>query len=260
MIYDCFPFFNELEILDMRLNILKDVVGKFVIAESTRTHSNKPKPLYFKENEERFSAFKDRIIHVVVDDVPQDKDHWVRERHQRNALVRGLTDAKDGDFLHVSDADEISAPNSLIKAMKQNRFIRIGHVCYYYYFNIVANWDWAHAYVIPWRVFKNSKNTLSDFRHAGCNHKVKGGWHFSYLGGPEQVHKKLEAFAHQELNTAGHHAIVEQAIARKRSFCDLNTQFTTVVSVDQSYPQYILNNVEKYRQMGYIWEGERIVP
>jgi len=68
MIYDCFTFFNELDLLEIRLNVLKDVVDRFVLVEATQTFTGRPKPLYYKENAARFAAFADRIIHVVVDD------------------------------------------------------------------------------------------------------------------------------------------------------------------------------------------------
>jgi len=261
MIYDCFPFFNELEILDIRLNTLNNVVDKFVISESTRTHSNESKPLYFHENRNRWEKFEHKIIHVVIDDMPQGEDHWERERYQRNEMIRGLDNIKDGDSVHVSDADEISSPVAILRALKKRSRVRISHVCYYYYFNLVANWDWTHAYVMPWREFKAHHNpTLTHFRHLGCNRKVKGGWHFSYLGGTEQVCKKIKAFAHQEFNTPETLATIKTAIAKKRSFCDLNTEFTSVVNIDGSYPAYVRDNIEKYRKMGYVWEGEKVVP
>ena len=70
MIYDCFIFFNELELLELRLNELAGVVDKFVLVEATRTFTNEPKPLFFQENRARFREFDSRIIHVVVADSP----------------------------------------------------------------------------------------------------------------------------------------------------------------------------------------------
>ena len=81
MVYDCFSFFNELDLLEIRLNVLKDVVDKFVLVEATRTHTGAEKSLYFKENEARFSAFRDRIVHIVVDDFTlADAASSIRER------------------------------------------------------------------------------------------------------------------------------------------------------------------------------------
>ena len=69
MVYDCFQFFNELDILKIRLNVLAPVVDRFVISEATETFSGIKKPLYYEENKELFAAFQDRIIHVVVDEI-----------------------------------------------------------------------------------------------------------------------------------------------------------------------------------------------
>src|ERR1022692_1647432 len=85
MIYDCFTFFDELELLELRLHELGDVVDKFVWVEATKTHSNKSKPLHYQENRVLFQAFHDQIIHVVVDDMPDSNDSWVLENFQRNA-------------------------------------------------------------------------------------------------------------------------------------------------------------------------------
>ena len=91
MIYDCFSFFNELDLLEIRLNVLKDVVDKFVLVEAGETHTGKPKPLYFKENEARFAAFRDRIIYVAIERFPEVcTTSWARENWQRNAIAEGL--------------------------------------------------------------------------------------------------------------------------------------------------------------------------
>jgi hypothetical protein len=71
MIYDAFLFFNELDLLDIRLNLLNDVVDKFVVVESTVTFSGKTKKLFFDENKQMFEKFSDKIIHIVVSDTPE---------------------------------------------------------------------------------------------------------------------------------------------------------------------------------------------
>src|SRR5690349_20249777 len=118
MTYDCFTFFNELDLLEIRLNVLNPIVDKFVLVESTRTHQNKPKPLYYQQNAARFSAFKDKIIHVIVDDFPdfgewKEAHSWILERHQRNCISRGLSQCKKGDVIIISDLDEIPDPEKV---------------------------------------------------------------------------------------------------------------------------------------------------
>ena len=87
MVYDCFQFFNELDILKIRLNVLAPVVDRFVISEATETFSGIKKPLYYEENKELFAAFQDRIIHVVVDDTPQGDTHY-RDTFQKKMCIR----------------------------------------------------------------------------------------------------------------------------------------------------------------------------
>ena len=107
MLYDAFLFYNEMRLLEIRLNELKNVVDRFVIVESNITFQGKPKPLYFWDNRDRFSAFQDRIIHVPVVDMPATDDPWQREYYQRNCIARGLTDCSSDDVIMISDADEI---------------------------------------------------------------------------------------------------------------------------------------------------------
>ena len=118
MIYDCFQFFNELDILKIRLEVMNPIVDKFVISEATETFSGLKKPLYYEENKELFSEFQDKIIHVVVEDTPEGDTHY-RDTFQKNAVTRGLKDCRDDDIVIFSDLDEIPNPEK-IKEILQN--------------------------------------------------------------------------------------------------------------------------------------------
>ena len=119
MIYDAFPFFNELDLLELRLKTLESVVDRFILVEATRTHTGHPKPLFFQENKSRFSAFLNRIEHIVVDDYPPFETAWTYENHQRNCIVRGLSNAKPDDWILVSDLDEIPNPSMIEKCVQR---------------------------------------------------------------------------------------------------------------------------------------------
>ena len=106
-IYDCFTFYNELDLLDVRLAELYNHVDYFVIVEANTTFTNRSKPFYFNENKERYSKYFDKIIHVKVEDMPNNVDPWANEEFQRNQIMRGLTDATETDIIMVSDVDEI---------------------------------------------------------------------------------------------------------------------------------------------------------
>lgn len=123
-IYDCFTFFNELDLLEIRLNILNEDVDYFVLVEASKTHSGKEKNLFFEANKERFSGFSKKIIHIIVDDMPEIKNgnRWVLENFQRNAIMRGLSDCENEDIVLISDLDEI--PNlENIKKIKSSLVI-----------------------------------------------------------------------------------------------------------------------------------------
>src|SRR3989338_7414871 len=113
MIYDTFMFFNELDLLEIRLNVMNEVVDKFVLVESPFTYSGKAKPLFFQLNKKRFSKFLHNINYVLIENnddknllqdkmtnfVPKYIECVKRENIQRNAIKRGLTDAKDNDLI-----------------------------------------------------------------------------------------------------------------------------------------------------------------
>ena len=113
MVYDCIPFFNELDILKLRLHILDPIVDRFIIEESTVTFSGQPKELCFEKNKEMFREFLPKIEYIVVDDSPVDISTHERDKYQKNALIKGLKDATDKDVIILSDADEIPNPKVL---------------------------------------------------------------------------------------------------------------------------------------------------
>ena len=116
-IFDCFQYFNEDHIADLRFNILNESVDKFIIVESTVNHQGKSKKLHFDIN--RYKKFKNKINYIVVDDTPENikKAHEggesLVEQHQRNSIMRGLKDANDNDLIILSDVDEIPDLNKL---------------------------------------------------------------------------------------------------------------------------------------------------
>ncbi|NQU73263.1 MAG: hypothetical protein HQ547_00945, partial [Candidatus Omnitrophica bacterium] len=114
MIYDCFVFFNEIDLLKIRLEELKDSVDKFVLVEAAKTFAKREKPLYFQEYKHEFSEYLDRIVYQMVDDVPKKRltgwgSRWDREAHQRNCISRALMrcNCDDDDIILISDVDEI---------------------------------------------------------------------------------------------------------------------------------------------------------
>jgi beta-1,4-mannosyl-glycoprotein beta-1,4-N-acetylglucosaminyltransferase len=152
-IFDCFLFFNELDLLELRLNELSDVVDFFVLAEATVTHRGVPKPLIFRQNRDRFAPFLNRIIHVVVDDMPgcgpSEPERWRRENFQRQALLRGLSGARTRDYVIISDLDEIPHPSAIENVARKREIIPTRYAfemrMFYYYLNLECCEGWTMA-------------------------------------------------------------------------------------------------------------------
>ena len=148
-IIDCFIFYNELDMLKFRLDYLYDTVDKFILLESTVTFIGAQKELYFQKNKELYEAYKDKIIHVIVDDLPDDDpsknaidNAWVREKLQRNLLDRGISQLKldDNDIIVITDLDEIPDRKTL-ESLKTNNNIQ--NISYsfeqdMYYYNLTC--------------------------------------------------------------------------------------------------------------------------
>jgi hypothetical protein len=215
MIHDCFTFFNEFDVLRLRLAELWEVVDRFVLVEATRTHSGQPKPLYFAEAKDDFRDFAGKIVHVVVDDLPSGPDAWVPERFQRDAIARGLADAAPDDWIIVSDVDEIpraavvaelaAAPLAVVGLQMSLSYFKVNFV------NIAgaAHAIWAvacrRANMGSPQGVREARGSLMrpDFIRS-CAGKAAvvphAGWHLSYLGDDAHVRQKIQAFAHQEFN------------------------------------------------------------
>jgi len=112
-IFDCFMFFNEVELLDLRLHTLYDHVDYFVVVEAIVAFQGDVKPLYFEREKNRFEKFFPKMIHVVVEDIPNRAGAWDLEHFQRNALRRGFGAAAPEDIIIISDADELLRPETV---------------------------------------------------------------------------------------------------------------------------------------------------
>jgi beta-1,4-mannosyl-glycoprotein beta-1,4-N-acetylglucosaminyltransferase len=207
MIIDCFIFYNELELLFYRLSILYDKVDYFVLVESTRTYTGVDKPLYFEQNKALFDNFKDKIIHVIIDDLkaePLSKDEvWLNEYKQRNSIDIGIKrlNLKNDDLIIVSDVDEIINPE-VIDRLQPNCSLEMDF--YYYNLHTLNKNKWYYAKVIDYEFYKkrfaskpNSIRWNSKFSYVIKN----SGWHLSYFGDEYFIQNKLKNFAHQEWNS-----------------------------------------------------------
>ncbi len=248
MVFDCFTFFNELEILDIRLNTLNDVVDKFVLVESNITHSGQTKPLYFDINKEKFKPYLDKIIHIVVDDMDRLKGDWTREKYQRNSIMNGLKDvAADEDIIFISDVDEIPNPRAMITKLEDEIYGFEQRLFYFYLNYEQLSWfKWVGTRMLKYKVLKELS---PDYLRVGVKkyRTIKnGGWHFSYLGSIEQIRYKIQSFAHQEFNKSDILDRIEENIKKGQDIFGRDNYIYRIVPIDDSFPEYIIKNKNKF--------------
>ncbi|MDC0518541.1 hypothetical protein OAN68_05345, partial [Candidatus Pelagibacter sp.] len=133
-IYDCFSYWDEDLLLDIRLNILNKYVDYFVIVEGNKTWQNNYKKLRFKVD--NFDKFKNKIIYVPVKDLPDGNNPYLRENFQRNCISRGLTSATDNDLIIISDLDEIPNLEQINKFKPSMRYAVFKQKHFYYKINL----------------------------------------------------------------------------------------------------------------------------
>ena len=282
-VFDSFIFFNELDLLEMRLNILNDVVDYFVLTESPFTVSGNEKPLYYQENKDRFGKFNDKIVHYVTEEIPNDfsgmlektKFHaaykendpygtpmidlpvrFQRALFNRNNSAFGIEKAgvTDEDLVITSDADEIINPLLLQDLEWFNPSNHYVAECraFYYKLNFLYQEEWMGSRLCTWKHLKNT--TIDQHRQDHQNaHKIQdAGWHFSFLGNAENFKLKLASYEHTENNTA---TVTGNAEEKIESGLDPlgRGQTYKAVPIDDSYPDYITTNQEKYAEFIKPW-------
>ncbi len=267
-LYDCFPFFNELDLLELRLSELYDVVDRFVMIEAGETFTGKKKPYNYEENAERFARFADKITYLKLESFPEGLDGWQRERLQRDKMMEGLADAAADDLVLLSDLDEI--PDAAVLAGLVKNPPGKGEVyClelrwFYYFMNLERRARWLR--LGPRLIRRDQISTMQALRYVhgqtkgwfrdlmraikaarGMKRWVKrttianAGWHFTWLGGAKGVAAKAWSLTKhssmpENLDTL---PVAEQVIAKELAgigtHCD-------IVDVDESFPKFVREN------------------
>lgn len=200
-IIDCFTFYNEMDMLRLRLAELSGTVDYFVLAESTLTFSGEQKRLYFDEVKSEFSSYP--IVHVIVDRNPETASPWDREVWQRNNLMVGvrLLSPKQDDLVLISDVDEIPDAEAIrrLSSSPPEGAVCLDQDLYYYSFDFRVRERWLHAKAMRYSTLLEA-GSVERARFLPCSQTVRGGWHLSFFGKPEFVANKIRSFSHQEFN------------------------------------------------------------
>lgn len=262
MIYDCFTFFNELDLLRLRLNTLNDVVDYFVLVEADRTFSNVSKRLVYDENKALFREFQDKIIHIVVDDMPEfPKDAWECERFQRNAIMRGLSRCADEDYVIISDLDEIPNPE-MVRGFREDGAV-FDMDTFYYKLNLKIITEQCRRSVMIRFGNLTTPQEARDSTVGENAYKVlkPGGWHFSYIASPETVAEKIRSFSHQEFNNDTYTSLdgLRDKIESGKDLFDRPDMVLRYVELDRSFPEYLIDHKSEWGEfIRALDSGDRI--
>jgi len=247
-IVDACYILGELDLLEIRLNILDKYVDKFVIVEATETFSGVPKPLNF--DPVRFAKWKDKIIYYVVDDYPEDEkifemavdspntgdkeEKWLREFYQKESLQKALVGLDDEDLVFISDVDEVWSPSIL--PLIGDEIYRPVQLSYMNFLN--ARTDAPHdcwTGTIATR-YKNIKdaciNHLRTAKTTPSTFIKDGGWHFCTLGGREAKMKAWES--------PGYDTFSDEVKERREKGLRVD---------EKDLPTYILENKDKWKHL-----------
>jgi hypothetical protein len=261
-VYDCFTFYNEFDLLELRLKEHWDHVDYFVISEANKTHQGHAKPFLLADNWDRYKEFHSKIIHIKVDDMPTDPNAWVLENFQRNALARGLDKANPDDVMVVSDLDEIIRGEAFDFMREDTEHTNWTTRCPMFYYKL------NYMMIAPQNFFTNavaakvSKGyTPQDMRNLGIKYSSlpfdyvdnevitlgHGGWHFTYFGNTEHAANKLRNFAHQESNHWADKIDVNEIIARKGGIDPNSAERFEYVVIDDYFPKTVLADLERWK-------------
>ena len=262
-VYDCFTFFNELDLLELRLTECYDAADYFVIAEANTTFTGIPKRYNLEDNWERFKPFHDKIIYIKVDDMPSGNNAWAREFHQRNSLVRGIVGADDNDVILLSDCDEVLRPRTLniLRNDLTHKFWMCRLPAFLYKLNYLMVTPRSY-HVNPIAVlkkdfkdFQSLRNNIIgwafaqpwDFNSNDVCTIQHSGWHFTFFGDTKNAAEKLMSFSHTEAQHYVNNLDVEKNIAEKIFFESNTPERFEYVEIDEYFPKTVLNNLDRWK-------------
>jgi beta-1,4-mannosyl-glycoprotein beta-1,4-N-acetylglucosaminyltransferase len=282
-VFDSFIFFNELDLLELRLNILNDVVDYFVITESPWTVSGNPKPLYYQENKERFSKFHHKIIHNITEEIPNDySDYMDKKKYHtpmggndlnetpyreypirfqraifnRDSSIYGSVNfgINGDDIILTSDADEIINPLVLkdLSWFDPNNHYVCLQKAFYYKLNYLYQDDWMGTRISTFKTLSNYSVDLLRNMHKDAYRIEQAGWHWSFFGDADNFRLKLASYEHTENNVDTNTANAERKIDEGIDPFGRSIQIKTI-PIDDSYPDYIIDNQEKYAEFIKPW-------
>ena len=264
-IFDCFSYWDEDLLLDLRFHLLNNIVDYFVIVESNKTWQNNYKELKFNIN--KFKKFKNKILYVPVTDMPDGPNPWEREHFQRNCIIRGLKNSKDDDFIIISDADEIPNPKKIAEFDPKKKFAAFNQKFFYYKINMLnktePNWIGSRICVKKYlkspqwlRGLKFKKRPFWRIDKIKLNNIIEdGGWHFANLKSPEKLLYKYKNMCETKDDFVFNRSIdkkylniekIKENIEDGKDIIGRNDIYEKI-EIDNTFPSYILENKSLFK-------------
>jgi len=262
-IYDCVTFFQESLHMELRINILKNVVDKFIVCESLYDHRGKKKKINFCKN--NYPEIKEKIKHIIIEEAfPEGNDPWKNQAIQREYILQHLEDLEGSDYVMFSDPDEIPNPERIKELNLKKKFGIFHQNIYSYKFNILNKNEspWEGTRICKKRNLKSidwlrhkvlSKNLKYPFWRIDKEKSIEiiedGGWHFSYLLTPEQIANKFKSLAETSWDKEKFLDLeyIKNRIEEKKDLFGRGHIYESV-KIDKSYPEYIIKNLTKYSE------------
>lgn len=272
-VFDCFPLFNEIDLLELRLNELWEVVDVFVIVEARQTFTGNYKPLCLPAHEERLSKYMPKIRYVVVDEFPEGMSNWGKEEYQRNALKNETSDIQPNDVVIFSDLDEIPCAkvvqSIVARGIKSGEVYCLSLAWHSFFLNIRLTKRWERQgprlikaddlgdfyplrrVMAPTKGF--SRNLLrqirSSWRMGRWLRRIlvpDAGWHLTWMGGIEAVALKGSSIPeHSDLPEGD--KTVDWANARIKTLLNSGSGYERI-AIDSSFPVFVRKNPQLFEK------------
>ena len=286
-IIDCTSFYNEHMMYEVRLNTLKDKVDKFIVTESTYSHSGKKKKLNFDIN--NYPKFKDKISYIIIDKepigiVPENNDPSLQRSNSLKRIslsydesLKVLKNFSSNDFIMLSDNDEIPNLSSKQFINNKNSIVLFNQLFIYFKFNLLYDkmlWpgtkgctmgklkslSWLKNIKLRKYPFWRLDTLFSENKYININIIQDGGWHFTNLKTPDEMYEKFMNFGHHDSFRLSGLTIekIRDKILNKEMFYDhladksstnkWESNYKLKVIGDEMLPSYLIKNKNKYRE------------
>lgn len=255
MVIDVTTFNGEFDLLEIRLNILNEYVDQFIIVEATTTFSGKEKPLYYEKQKERYKKFESKIKYHIVRPEDEKKymvmahgsantrgaEHWKKEFCQKECIKDALVGLNDNDICFIGDCDEIWNKSAIEIDYMQKLRLRV----YTYYLNNRSNEEFWGGIMCRYYIIK--EECLNHLRTTTSKTDKYYGWHFTSMGGYEEVKRKLsDSYTRESYWNNEVESNLKDNIEKSKDF--LGRGFT--YKIDESeLPQYLIDNKDKYKHL-----------